>query len=87
MKKSTEIIKTTGELLEHYTPQLIGLVVMALAVIVFAAALKEIKDLELETTEGALLLLFALPWLNWSLGTWAGENKAKLKEDETDETE
>lgn len=83
MTKSKEIIKTIGELLEHYAPWLIGLIVFALAFGAFYGGMKEIKGMDLEQVEGAMIILFTLTLAYWMLGRWAGENIQKIKEDDT----
>ncbi len=82
MKKSKEIITTAGELLEHYIPWLIGLIMFALSCAAFYGAMKELEGLELDGAEGGLILLLGMSLIYWVLGRWAGENIAKLKKDE-----
>ena len=82
MTKSKEIIKTVGELIEHYTPWLIGLIVFALSFSVFYGGMKEIKGMELDKAEGAIVLLFMLSLIYWILGRWAGDNIQNIKKDD-----
>lgn len=82
--KSNEIIRTIKDLIEHYLPWLLSLILFALAFVIFYEGIKEINDLGFEKAEGALVMLFMFPILYWILGRWAWENDAKINKDEID---
>ena len=82
--KSNEIIRTIRDLLDHYLPWLMGLILFILASVIFNEGMKEIDGLELDNAEAGLIMLFAFSFFYWTLGCWAGDNSHKIKKDEID---